>query len=163
MPSDSPAAVGSGYRIARQDAGRACLSFRSGEGSVSRALRDLSEFLGRKGCAPAVVENATIVLAEVLNNVEEHAYRGRPGQPVHVALKVSAGRPRYVVEDLGGPLPLDLLPGESMPTPDPVAPETWAEGGYGWPMVRRLTQDLSYERRDGRNRLSFTVAGGSTP
>jgi anti-sigma regulatory factor (Ser/Thr protein kinase) len=45
--------------------------------------------------------------------------------------------------------------------PDPVEPESWPEGGFGWAMVRRLTCDLSYESAGGRNRLRFAVSAGA--
>jgi hypothetical protein len=36
--------------------------------------------------SPGLVEDATIALAEALNNIEEHAYSGRPDLPVLVEI-----------------------------------------------------------------------------
>lgn len=157
MPPETPVAARTEYRIDRHAPDHACLCFRSGEGSVACALRDLARILDRLGCSPSLVEDGTIVLAEVLNNIEEHAYGGRAGEPVRVDLRVTAGQASYAVEDFGLPLPSDTLPGAAMPITDPVAPETWPEGGFGWAMVRRLASDVSYARSDGCNRLMFTI------
>jgi serine/threonine-protein kinase RsbW len=124
---------------------------------VATALRDVARLLDRLGCAPALVEDGTIVLAEVLNNVEEHAYAGRRGEPVMVDLRIGATRLSCRVEDFGLPLPDGPLPGADMPRGNPVEPDTLPEGGFGWAMVRRLTSDLVYLREDGCNRLSFTI------
>jgi hypothetical protein len=40
-----------------------------------------------------MVEDATIALAEALNNIEEHAYEGRPEQPVLV--EIDGADPRF--------------------------------------------------------------------
>jgi hypothetical protein len=44
-------------------------------------VSDIAAFLGA-GFLPGLVEDASIALAEALNNIEEHAYSGRPEQPV---------------------------------------------------------------------------------
>ncbi|MDG4650291.1 ATP-binding protein [Roseibacterium sp. SDUM158017] len=131
----------------------------TGGGAVGDALRAVCLHLRREGIAQALVEDAAIVLAEVLNNIEEHAYAGRGGQPVRLDLRVCEGAVHCVVEDLGLPLPDGALPGERMPPANPATPESWPEGGFGWAIVRRLTRDLSYASEGGRNRLCFCVSG----
>lgn len=158
MPSEPPAALQTEYQLDRFASDHACLSFRSGQGSSALVLRDLARILDRQGCSPALVENGTIVLAEILNNIEEHAYAGRSGEPVRVELRVTAGQASYAIEDYGVPFPTGSLPGGDMPSIDPYTPEAWPEGGFGWGMVRRLAGNLAYLRSEGCNRLSFTVS-----
>jgi serine/threonine-protein kinase RsbW len=124
---------------------------------VRRLLQETSERLLERGCTPVLVEDTTIVLAEVLNNVEEHAYGGRAGEPVTIEIDLSEGGVFCRVEDRGTALPEHRLPGAIMPSADPDVPGSWPEGGFGWPLVRRLACDLGYERREGRNRLRFRV------
>lgn len=136
---------------------RISLHFPAGEQRVRDILCRLSDLLQRRGCAPVLVEDAIIVLAEVLNNVEEHAYAGDAGGPVRVEVLLWGRMLDCIVEDRGRPLQAGALPGHAMPAPDPVAPDTWPEGGFGWAMMRRLTQELIYERENGCNRLRFRV------
>jgi serine/threonine-protein kinase RsbW len=104
------------------------------------------------------VEDATIALAEALNNIEEHAYSGRPDLPVLVvstrghcvnAKSKTAGTPARRIASGGAACPRRI----------PVAHDEWPEGGFGWALLRRLTSDLAYQRRgEDRNRLRFTIS-----
>jgi len=146
------------YAMETPSEGRAVLRFSSGNGAVRGILRDVAAFLALQGLPSDKVEDATIALAEALNNIEEHAYGGRSGLPVLVDLEANALCLRCRIEDRGTPLPGDTLPGGSLPATDPVAHEKWPEGGFGWALLRRLTDDLTYHRRGGWNRLCFTIS-----
>lgn len=149
---------GDGYVMATPPDGRAVLRFDSGKGVVSALLRDVAGYLTGRGLPHDKVEDATIALAEALNNIEEHAYAGQSGLPVLIEIEACARRLHFRIEDRGTPLPGDTLPGGSMPATDPVALEKWPEGGFGWPLLRHLTSDLSYNRRGDWNRLCFTIS-----
>lgn len=149
------------YQFVRHEAGRATLHFPANRGHVATALGDLADHLRARGCAPGLIEDGAIVLAEVLNNVEEHAYAGQAGEPVTVRLDACDGVLRYVVEDRGRRFPEGQLPGADMPAGNPGAPESLPEGGFGWPLVRRLTSDVAYMRDGDTNRLVFRLAGRS--
>lgn len=108
-------------------------------------------------CEPGTLE---IVLAEVLNNVAEHAYAGRPTGQVEVLLDLRGGKADCRIRDQGAPLPPHLLH-------PPVAAEfpgsedgELPEGGFGWQLIHALATGLSYERRGGSNLLTFSVALG---
>jgi serine/threonine-protein kinase RsbW len=146
------------YVMETPSKGRAVLRFSSGNGAVSGILREAAAFLTSRDVPPGKVEDATIALAEALNNIEEHAYGGGIGHPVLVELEVNALCLRCRIEDRGTPLPGDTLPGASLPATDPVAHEKWPEGGVGWALLRRLTTELTYHRRGGWNRLCFTIS-----
>jgi serine/threonine-protein kinase RsbW len=98
---------------------------------------DVAAFLARDGLPRTMVEDATIALAEALNNIEEHAYSGRPDQPVLVDIRRAEALVRCRIEDRGTPLPGGSLPGGSMPAPDPAAHDEWPEGGFGWGLLHR--------------------------
>jgi serine/threonine-protein kinase RsbW len=95
-----------------------------------------------------------IVLAEVLNNVVEHAYARYPGQ-IEVAITPGNDFLFVRIVDEGLPMPggdppdgglADLPNGQELP-----------EGGFGWYLIRSLSQDLTYLRDGHQNVLSFCV------
>lgn len=119
-------------------------------GLLATLMRDLSTADVPDG-ACGMVE---LVLAEALNNVVEHAYRGAPGGviTVHTALRGNVLSLR--ITDDGAP-----LPGGALPHPDdPALPGPRAdlpEGGFGWRLIHALTTRLDYTRTGGRNRLTL--------
>lgn len=100
-----------------------------------------------------------IVLAEVLNNIVEHAYATGEGQ-IEITLRLGPGGLLCQVEDQGLRMPGDRLPEGSLP---PVSDDNLPEGGFGWHLIRSLSQDLVYSRTDGRNRLTFRLGKAAPP
>lgn len=93
---------------------------------------------------------AEIVLAEVLNNIAEHAYSGGPGD-IFIQLAATPTGLECRITDRGldmpgGTPPAGVLPQEELP-----------EGGFGWYLIRSLTQGLIYQRKDGQNLLQFVI------
>ncbi|MES2541291.1 MAG: ATP-binding protein [Pseudomonadota bacterium] len=109
-------------------------------------LRDLS---------PDARGTAELVLAEVLNNIGEHAYPDGPG-PVWVTLTAVADGTQCLVVDQGIAMPHERLPVGQLPSTD-TALEDLPEGGFGWHLIHSLTHDLTYLRTGGCNRLSFLL------
>ncbi len=99
---------------------------------------------------------AELVLAEVLNNVAEHAYADQSG-PVSVTIRSTGHGLRCRVVDQGRAMPDGTLPPgrllESLEVPVTDLPE----GGFGWHLIRSLTSELSYARVGDRNLLQFTL------
>lgn len=100
-----------------------------------------------------------LTLAEVLNNVVEHAYADAGEGPVELAVCQTGGRLLCRVVDHGRPMPRLSVMHRPMP-PTEVAPFELSEGGWGWALVRALTEGLSYDRQDDRNRLTFEIPLG---
>lgn len=99
---------------------------------------------------------AELVLAEVLNNVAEHAYAEGPG-PVTVTLTPVAGGIHCSVVDEGAAMPGGRLPDGRLRGSPETALEDLPEGGFGWHLIRVLSRDLTYLRSDGCNCLSFLL------
>jgi serine/threonine-protein kinase RsbW len=95
-----------------------------------------------------------IVLAEVLNNIAEHAYAQFPGQ-IEVTLTSVGGMLCCRTEDSGLPMPGGELPGGKLS--EATTLQDLPEGGFGWFLIRSLTQALSYQRQGARNILNFCV------
>lgn len=109
---------------------------------------------------PAVVRaEAELVLAEVMNNIAEHAYGGLSG-PVALRLKRCAEGIFCLISDQGRAMPGDALPEGRRPDLG-VARADLPEGGFGWHLIRMLTSRLSYGRKAGRNRLGFVLDGSA--
>lgn len=98
--------------------------------------------------------SAELVLAEVLNNVVEHAYAGAPGD-IDLRLGLRPGGLLCLVRDRGRPMPGGDLPEGRLPA---IRPHDPPEGGFGWHLIRSLACDLRYRRAGGRNHLRFRLA-----
>lgn len=94
---------------------------------------------------------AELVLAEVLNNIVEHAYLGQGG-PVQLYLQRDGSYLHCQVEDEGLPMQEGGLPAGVLPEPDALP-----EGGFGWFLIRSLARDLCYIRQNHSNLLSFSL------
>jgi anti-sigma regulatory factor (Ser/Thr protein kinase) len=110
--------------------------------------------MARHGISKAVCWPVEVSLDEVLANVVEHAFAGRgETATVDVELRLDVGVEPPVCEMMvadDGP-EFDPL---SIAEPDPsLGIEERPIGGVGLALVRRLMDEIRYERRDGKNRL----------
>ena len=128
--------------------------------AVRKALVQLFDSLLLSSLPEDRRHSAEIVLAEVLNNVVEHAYADGRGE-IELSLEVSRGRLTCQVADCGAPMPHGELPPAQAELPFPETPPP--EGGYGWSMIRTLASDLEYLRNDGVNVLRFRLDTGEGP
>jgi serine/threonine-protein kinase RsbW len=133
------------------------VSFRAVFPAVRQALADIQTALVAAEADLLLRQTAEIVLAEVLNNVVEHAYAEDGIGRVTVEIQVLHDRFDCLVQDSGQGLPPGPLPGAAMPQADLAEPEDWPEGGFGWALVRELTSNLTYRRAEGRNSLTFSI------
>ncbi len=88
-----------------------------------------------------------LVMAEVLNNVAEHAYRGAVG-PVAVSLRTRGEIVMARVVDQGVAAPA-LTNGKD------YIPDDLPEGGFGFGLIRALASEIGQQRRMGCNVLRF--------
>ncbi|WP_166434057.1 ATP-binding protein [Roseovarius spongiae] len=125
-------------------------------GAIRACLARIRGFLLRSDLAPETCGTIEIVLAEVLNNLAEHAYPANAPGPVHVTLSREASLMHVTIRDHGAPLPGLCLPKGAAPVLD-VARTELPEGGFGWFLIRTLAHDLEYRREGEENRLSFVI------
>lgn len=96
-----------------------------------------------------------LVLAEVLNNIVEHAYAEATGM-IELQISTAPGSLQCQVSDQGAPMPGGAPPqGKSAELAVPL--EDLPEGGFGWFMIRSLAHDLRYRRDGASNLLSFCL------
>ena len=97
---------------------------------------------------------AEIVLAEVLNNIVEHAYADISGD-IQITLCNRAGGIVVDIHDQGHPFPQERLPQGTLPETCPT--NGLPEGGFGWFLIRQLCYDITHERHKGKNHLYLKI------
>jgi serine/threonine-protein kinase RsbW len=129
------------------------LVIRAEPSSVRAALRRITTAVPVCNLSGDQRGTVELVLAEVLNNVAEHAYADAAG---HVAVTVALIPDGLACEvmDEGAAMPDGQPPEGRLPEGD------LPEGGFGWHLIRSLTCDLAYRRQRGSNRLSFVILLG---
>ncbi len=134
--------------------GEIAIRFATGEFEVRKALAILMGKLAKHRLSADTMGQVEIVVAEVLNNIAEHGYDG--AGDVSLGVRVLSDRLRFTTVDAGRDLPQHLLSTGEMPE-IPDNPLDIPEGGFGWAMIRELTDGLCYRRLDGRNHLTFCI------
>jgi serine/threonine-protein kinase RsbW len=138
--------------VSRADTRR--LSVPGTDEGIRTALDALEAMTAARGLSKAVTWPVEVSLDEVLANVVRHGLEGRgeaASVEVELRLDASAEPPEcevVVADDGPGFDPL------SAPEPDTsLGVEERPVGGLGMTLVRRLMDEVEYERRDGKNRL----------
>lgn len=109
------------------------------------------------GILAATRDASQIILGEVLNNVVEHAYTFAEGHPIDLSIWVKDTGLNCRVRDHGAPMPNGVPPAGITPNIDTASRDDLPEGGFGWAMVWKLTEDLQYFRAEGVNELVFRI------
>lgn len=97
-----------------------------------------------------------LVVAEVLNNIVEHAYDDAGQGEIRVRLDFQPTCLRAAFTDFGRAMP-DQVPPEGKPANVAVERQDLPEGGFGWFLIRSLTTTLSYRHADGANHLDMEL------
>ncbi|MEO1593400.1 MAG: anti-sigma regulatory factor [Cyanobacteria bacterium J06632_22] len=93
-----------------------------------------------------VFDQLNLALAEGFTNAVRHAHAGLPDEtPVCIDLTLWPDQIELRIWDHGQPFDPDVL--------QEPKPGTLREGGYGWFLLRRLADEIQYQRSDERNCL----------
>lgn len=138
------------------------LLFPGDPASVRHALNAARAALGAMPVGETLIGVVEIVLAEVLNNIVEHAYGTQPCGTVEVEAALGPSGLMFRVRDEGRPMPDGAAPAGAPHDLD-VAADDLPEGGFGWFLIRELTEDLRYRRSGPVNELSFRIPLDATP
>lgn len=130
------------------------INFDANPAKVRDALETLNDYLQPLRLSEDLVATIQIVLAEVLNNVCEHAYAGQGG-PVYLRALVESGRLAVIIRDRGVPLPPNLILADD---PDGFDPDNLPEGGFGWHLIRTLATELSHDRLARWNEMKIVFS-----
>ncbi|WP_375229666.1 ATP-binding protein [Roseobacter sp. S98] len=132
--------------------------------SSELAVRDaLSQFLAALGPIALDVEEAgtiELVLAEVLNNIVEHAYpAGSASGPIDIRCTHRKDGLHVSITDSGLAMPDGQLPLGNQVSVD-VDLDDLPEGGFGWFLIQDLAKDVHYARNGRKNRLTLRLPVG---
>lgn len=154
-PGPAPRAGGNGRHLLLE------LRIAARPEAVRAALARISGALETGGIGEGMRGTAEIVLAEVLNNIVEHAYAGGQGQiALRIELCPASGALLCATRDEGRPMPGGRLPeGGLPPLEGPAA--ALPEGGFGWHLIRALATGLWYRREGEVNLFGFRIEAGS--
>lgn len=138
------------------------VTFQIGVQSGPLAVREaLASIMSLLETLPLDVEERStveLVMAEVLNNVVEHAYpEGGQQGPIDIFGASKRDGLHFRIEDTGLPMPGGQAP-IGQPQNLDVEIEDLPEGGFGWFIVRDLAKDVVYARQDNKNVLTLRLA-----
>ncbi len=124
---------------------------------VSQTLVGLRQQLEGLGLPSDALFRLELVLAEILNNIVEHAYGDTGRGVIEIGVSVHSGAIWCNLCDLGNPMPGGTLPLARRYALDDMDMQDLPEGGFGWGLIRDLTARLTYQRRGDRNLLDFRI------
>jgi anti-sigma regulatory factor (Ser/Thr protein kinase) len=126
-------------------------TFANSSAELQEVVQRLLGFLDRQGVVgrPAYVVN--LAVEELATNILKYGYDD--DQPHRIGLHLEV-QPEAVVVSLED----DGHPFDPLTAPAPTgATEDREPGGLGLALIRRLSRDMRYERRDGKNRSTVIV------
>lgn len=137
------------------------IAFGSSPLQVRDALKRTLAGLGPLALSAEECGTVELVLAEVMNNIVEHAYQEAPDGMIDLHVSAVPTGLSFVFLDDGAPMPDGHPPLKTLP-PITAEVDDLPEGGFGWFLIRELAHDLEYRIEAGRNRFSFRMSVGLT-
>lgn len=132
------------------------------ERSVRRGLQTIKSGMSDLNMSQDDWSTIELVVAEVLNNIVEHAYQESGDGLIETHLDYTKEALNCRIIDTGCRMPNGELPDGAQKNLDCDIADL-PEGGFGWFLIHQLTQDLNYERDSNRNTLSFRLPFQSVP
>lgn len=130
-----------------------CIELQSDTAAIRCALEQIMESGPVLRLPPDLAARLQLVLAEVLNNVAEHACVMNGGR-IRVSVAILPTGIECCICDSGCPMPDERLPTGALPDWSGAEPP---EGGFGWFLIRQLTSGLHYRRQGMCNELRFCM------
>lgn len=120
---------------------------------VPRAAAQVEAFCRDRNILAPIAYKFGLALEETLTNVISYAFADGQPHAIEIRLECSDGYLTALMSDDGAPF--DPL---SQPEPDIHAPVGQRKvGGLGIHLLRKLMDEAGYQRRDGRNVLTFRI------
>lgn len=107
---------------------------------IREARRWATDHAARAGLSEQDVWAVELALGEALANVIRHAYGGREGEEIRIALTIDAERLVLEIRDSAAPFARDIVPSEPL--------DTVRTGGYGLHLIDELMDDILYTAAD---------------
>ena len=107
----------------------------------------LKQFADVRGISSHDVMKVNLIVDELISNIVSYAYQDDGEHDIEIELGLADNRLSLVITDDG--VPFDPSAKDS---PDTAAPlEARPLGGLGIHLVKKIADDLSYQRRAGKN------------
>ena len=120
--------------------------------NLYQALGFVDEQLEQMECSPAVQMRIDLVVEELFVNVAHYAYAPETGS-VTISIETEGNSKAVVISMEDSGVPYDPLAKED---PDvTLAAQDRQIGGLGIFMIKKNVDDIHYERKDGKNILTF--------
>lgn len=123
--------------------------------NVRGTLIKVEQCLGESPLSAARSRDLIMVLGEVLNNIVEHAELASTSSKICLGIEQCGSSMMVSSRDNGRPLPLDVLEQRVPPAGDGSI-ESLPESGFGWFIIHSLVDNMTYEREEGENLLTFS-------
>ncbi len=122
--------------------------------ALGPATAEVRAHLAAADAPEAATFLAELVIEELVTNTIKYGYDTPGAHRIHLTVDYTAGQLRIEVRDDGHPF--DPL---AQPAPDTtLEAEDRGIGGLGLHLVRQMSDDVHYERRDGQNIVTATKA-----
>jgi serine/threonine-protein kinase RsbW len=122
---------------------------------ASDAVVQVGNWLEGENVDSERIADITLVLAESLNNVIEHAYSYQESGLIEIKARIRGVTMSLQIVD--GGLPFVGPPDEvSVSSPNETLDEL-PEGGFGWFLIQKLTEDIHFSHSRGKNRLTLVL------
>ncbi len=120
---------------------------------VERFMRFVRNFADDEGFSRRRIENITLAIEEALVNICRYAYNDIKGD-MEVACRTDDNK-RLIIEIVDGGKPFNIL---TVSEPNLTADITKRElGGLGVFLIRRMADDIKYQRQGNKNILTLIV------
>ena len=123
-------------------------------GGLEIARLQARQFLENNAVNEHALAAVELVLEEAITNTLRYGYDGNGLREIEIDLQVDLDEVQMLIVD-------DAKPFDPMEVDAQLLPDSLDEahvGGLGLLMIRHTASRLSYERREGQNRFSLTIA-----
>lgn len=127
--------------------------------AVRDALKSTLDGLRHLDLSEDEASTIELVLAEVMNNVVEHAFPDEREGIIELHMAYATDGLDCTVKDNGLAMPNGNPPVTCPPDPG-LSLDLLAEGGFGWFLIRELASDLGYAHDGTHNVLTFHLDVG---
>jgi sigma-B regulation protein RsbU (phosphoserine phosphatase) len=137
-------------RSGAAQAGECSLTIDSELIELDRVKRRLAEFFETHALAQEVIEDADLIVEELLVNIMHYGYADEAGHAIEFRVALTPVCLKITCEDRGRPFnPLTEIAAPDLTADD----ETRSSGGFGFYLVRQLSTHVEYLYQDGKNVL----------
>lgn len=122
---------------------------------ASEAVTRVGKWLEQERIESECIGDVMLVLAEALNNVIEHAYGAETSGDIEIKGTLRAQTLSLQIVDKGRPF--DGPPDEVILNTEVYELSDMPDGGFGWFLIKSLTEDIHFSREGDKNKLTLVV------